>query len=182
MSEVLKVSDKNLRFFLLGALSLLIEVGIFVCSPQYHKMDPELQVVPEAQKLVPDVVPPVEPPKVKKAIVKPVPAEEPPPESPVELVVPEPAVPKKAGIVKYIEALYDNEGKSYLKDKVLACDDAGISRSDGAQYFNWLTTHKVNGYPMVEFRKEANNWFPNVTSEIAKNHAVGVKEFHRREV
>jgi hypothetical protein len=85
-------------------------------------------------------------------------------------------------IEKYIEALFDNGGKTFLKDKVLACDGAGVSRQNGAKYFNWLMTTKVNGYPIVEFRKESNNWFPNVTSEIAKSHAVAAYAKQRGEV
>jgi len=41
IDEVLHVGEKNIRFFLLGLLALMIQVGIFLTSPHIHRMEEE---------------------------------------------------------------------------------------------------------------------------------------------
>lgn len=44
MGEVLAIPDKAIMFVLLYMLAILIEVGIFICSPHFHRMDSDFSV------------------------------------------------------------------------------------------------------------------------------------------
>lgn len=69
---------------------------------------------------------------------------------------------------RLISALWDNDGKKYLKDLHQASKEAGVPMITAQAVFQWLQNTKYDGYPMVEFRTTTEKWYPNVTSEIAK--------------
>lgn len=187
MGEAIGLKYTTVMFLLLCLLSFMIEVGLFVCSPHVRKMDEEdkisgenkinsainknIVIVPnklqtelkkeEKTKII------LKENNVKEEVLKKEVEKE---NVPVRVVVEK----EKLNVEKFIEALFNNGELTYLKDKGLACDEAKISKIEGAKYFEWLLSTKINGYPIIEYRKESGKWYPNVTSEIAKINAIRV--------
>jgi len=241
MGEVLALPDKSIMFILLYMLAILIEVGIFICSPHFHKMENEEKAsldftplkklkegtyvspnppnntpignnsiitnpainsnsilpvhrtsnshtnIPTTQKefdLQQDTKRQVEydryktaPSEIKEAVKVASELLSVQPEEKFidasEVTEPEEEIPiraVKSPIERFVDALFNNDGKTYLKDKYIAAEEAGIKKIEGMNIFNYMTRTKVNGYSMVEFRKETSQWHPNLTSEVIKHN------------
>ena len=70
---------------------------------------------------------------------------------------------------KFIDALFNNDGKLSLKDRDKAALEASIPAGESMEYFKLLTTIKGStGFPLIEFRKNTSQWHPNYTSEVIK--------------
>ena len=70
-----------------------------------------------------------------------------------------------------IDALFSNGSNPYLKDLGDASKESGVPPREAEEIFEWLQKKKYNGYVLVEFRNTKGKYYPNVTSEIAKNLA-----------
>jgi hypothetical protein len=214
MGEVLSIPDKSIMFILLYMLAILIEVGIFICSPHFHKMDDDDKVradfTPRKKQKIPpqeDNPTPIIPQedaeqyskKVDEALAEPIPTEnlveakvipwppednivtsEEPPKKVEETILDEvikevteseevPIRITKSLTEKFIDALFNNDGHTYLKDKYEAADGVGMKRIEALRIFDYLARTKVNGYNMIEFRKDSGKWHPNLTSEVIKH-------------
>lgn len=199
MGEVLLIPDKTIMFILLYMLSILIEIGIFITSPHFHKEEVD-DMVPSftpRKKMKTTTLEPsnygdtpspetsekdsVETPSQSLSdILKEVKEKVEPLNDHVTLNIEEEVkeAPKEEDNVRltpsstsrFIDALFNNDGKTYLKDKFEAAAAIGIPKIEAINIFEYLKRTKINGYPLVEFRKETEKWYPNHTSEVIKHH------------
>jgi hypothetical protein len=73
---------------------------------------------------------------------------------------------------KFIHALFNNEGKSSLRDKMEAAAVAGLTVIEAIKAFDFLAVTKFEGKPLIEFRKESSTWHSNFTPEWIITHTV----------
>jgi hypothetical protein len=223
MGDTLGISDKIIMFILLYMLAFVIEIGLFICSPHFNKMDDEgkpsglsyksvkqeekiheeesRQETKSEQSPIPEMTPekgedrgsgheqenqgteeevkPIYPELIKieevekeeyvsdsDLVFEPEPAT-----TVVEVEAPADIVrTTKPPVDKYIEALFNNGDKTYLKDKYVAAQEAGMSKLDAMNLFDFLTRTKVNGFPMIQFRSDTQLWHTNFTSEFIKTY------------
>jgi hypothetical protein len=214
MGEVLSIPDKSIMFILLYLLAILIEVGIFITSPHFHKMDEEDILPPSNKKLKEgenvsttdrnnrttviypvdlssssDPVIPVEPSPSSNDVSH-VPLSQADFEAEqqrreeengtgefieasevIETPVEEEEVRlTQSATDRFVTALFNNNGKPYLKDKNTASSEARIRKIEGFNIFDFMTRTKIKGLPMIEFRSNEQQWYPNFTSEVIKFH------------
>jgi hypothetical protein len=221
MGGVLGIPDKTIMFILLYMLAFIIEIGLFICSPHFNKMDDggrpkvtfksvkqekENYEKEETAKITQPVPPVVEatmeaPVEEQKTVTEysstensslepEVPVEE--NMEPREAVEPVEIVPEDSLIFeptpattieeveedvpvrtidpvenRFIDALFNNNGRRNLKDKYVAGSEIRMRKYDAMKLFDWLTKTKEGAYPLIEFREDK-LWYPNVTSELIK--------------
>lgn len=73
---------------------------------------------------------------------------------------------------KYILALTGNGSNKYLKQKIDAAVDASLTPVEGLKMFDFLATTKYNGKPLIEFRKESEEWYSNFTPQFLTSYMV----------
>jgi len=73
---------------------------------------------------------------------------------------------RETAFERFLKALYDNNKKTYLKEKELASKEANIPLYKAGVYFDGLLTTKgETGYPLIEYRKDG-YYYANYTSQI----------------